>query len=97
MVNEDNNSFMLTTIDNPYNPFTNFKEWYQFDTYKGYNTLGYQARMLSIDASMTDDQIEEGIQQVIDRILEIDPTNLYIKVTKESLIKPISLNSLEQN
>ena len=30
--------YMLTTIDNPFNPFTNFDDWYAFDTSKGYNT-----------------------------------------------------------
>ncbi len=37
--------YMLTTEDNPYNPFTNFDEWYAFDTQKGYNTCGYLARV----------------------------------------------------
>ena len=35
--------FMLSTSDNPYNPFTQFKEWYSFDISKGYNTCSYLA------------------------------------------------------
>ena len=36
---------MITTIDNPYNPFTQFDEWYAFDEGKGYCTSGYLARI----------------------------------------------------
>ena len=29
---------MLTTTDNPYNPFEQFIQWYLFDIEKGYNS-----------------------------------------------------------
>ena len=31
---------MLSTVDNPWNPFTNFNEWYAFDVVHGYNSCG---------------------------------------------------------
>ena len=31
-----NDQVTVTTIDNPFNPFTDFKEWFRFDTEKGY-------------------------------------------------------------
>lgn len=47
---------MLTTVDNPYNPFTEWNEWYVFDTQKGYNTPAFLARItiLSSDLSEAD-------------------------------------------
>ena len=36
---------MVTTVDNPYNPFTEFYEWLSFDIEKGYNTCGLLARL----------------------------------------------------
>ena len=28
----------ITTLDNPFNPFTDFKQWYSYDIQMGYNT-----------------------------------------------------------
>lgn len=35
----------ITTFDNPFSPFTQFDEWYQYDIQKGYDTLGILSRM----------------------------------------------------
>ena len=35
---------MLSTIDNPCNPFEDFEGWYQYDTAHGYHTCEYLAR-----------------------------------------------------
>ena len=38
---------MLTTVDNPWNPFTQFDEWYIFDEVEAsHHTCGYIARMV---------------------------------------------------
>ena len=36
---------MLTTIDNPFNPFDQFDEWFAYDVSKGYHTCSYLARI----------------------------------------------------
>ena len=36
---------LLTTIDNPFHPGTQFNEWFAFDIRKGYNTLGLWFRL----------------------------------------------------
>jgi hypothetical protein len=33
-------SMWLTTVDNPYNPFLQWDDWYAFDMMKGYDTCG---------------------------------------------------------
>jgi len=45
---------MLSTSDNPFDPFEQFKEWYAFDVSHGYNTLGYLAAV----AETSDDQFD---------------------------------------
>ena len=45
---QKNRAVMLTTTDNPYNPFKNFDEWFMYDTEKGYNSCGYLARIAKL-------------------------------------------------
>lgn len=66
--------YMLTTVDNPYNPFHQFKEWYAWDTRNGYHTLGYLARI----AVVSDDLSEADYSRAVDdAIEEIISENLY--------------------
>ena len=46
----------LTTIDNPYNPFKNFNQWFLFDVQKGYNSCSYLARVARTSDQFTDDE-----------------------------------------
>ena len=74
---------MLTTFDNPYNPFEDFTSWLLFDKEKGYNTCEYLARIAQTSNEMT--QLEESIEieRAIDEIIAINPLNLYKKVVQE--------------
>lgn len=50
--------FKLTTFDNPFSPFTQFDEWYAYDTANGYDTLGLLGRMtLSSNQLSIEDQV----------------------------------------
>lgn len=33
--------YMLTTLDNPFDPFTRFDEWLEYDTTLGYNSIEF--------------------------------------------------------
>lgn len=73
----------LTTIDNPWNPFTNFNEWFLFDVEKGYNSSEYLGRISHTSNQLTDEENEEEIESAIDEIIRLDPFNIYKKVKKE--------------
>lgn len=75
---------MLTTIDNPYNPFTEFDEWLSFDIAKGYNTCGYLARIAMSSDELSDADQSLAIEQAIDEIVEMNVNGLYIKVTEDN-------------
>lgn len=71
---------MLTTIDNPYNPFEDFKAWFLFDSQNGYNSCSYLARIARVSDEMTELENDEEIERAIDEIIEHDFRNVYIKI-----------------
>lgn len=75
---------MLTTFDNPFNPFENFEEWMMFDVAKGYNTCSYLARIARLSSDMTEKEYERENERAIDEIIRCDFLNIYKKVTPET-------------
>ena len=75
--------FMLTTVDNPYNPVKNFDQWLLYDSLKGYNSCQYLARIAKTDDSMSEEEEAEAINKAIDEIIELDFMNIYTKVPFE--------------
>lgn len=71
--------YMLTTIDNPYNPFTHFDEWYAYDTAKGYNTLGYLARIAKTSMDLSEEDNDLAVSEAIDEIVDLNINGLYKK------------------
>ncbi len=75
--------FALTTVDNPYSPFTQFNQWFFFDVEKGYNTCSYLARIAKTSDSLSDEENEAEIERAIDEIIKFDFRNIYKKVTQQ--------------
>ena len=74
----------LTTFDNPYDPFTNFDEWFAFDTQKGYYTCSKLARIAKTTDEMTDVEVSIEKERAIDEIIKHDFLNMYKKVYKNT-------------
>ena len=87
--------YMLSTIDNPWNPFKNFDEWLQFDLSHSYNTLGYVARIANTDSDMDDKEYSEQVNKAIDDILKYNPLPIYIRVDESTDTKAIAEKSKE--
>lgn len=77
------NQCMLTTIDNPFDPFEQFTSWFMFDVEKGYDTCGKLARFANTSEELTDEENEIEIERAIDEIIKYDILNIYQKVTKQ--------------
>ena len=74
---------MLTTFDNPFDPFEQFDSWFLFDIEKGYNSCGRLARIAQITDDMSPKEIDDEIERAIDKIIKFDFTNTYVKAIKQ--------------
>lgn len=70
----------LTTLDNPYDYFTQFDEWYAFDIEKGYNTCNYLARIALTSTEMSDKDYEKAVEDAVDEIVRLNITGNYKKI-----------------
>lgn len=71
---------MLTTTDNPYNPWTEYDQWYAWDESAGYHTTSYLARLCNTIAGMPEDEEEIAMRLAIASILEANITGNYVLV-----------------
>lgn len=76
----DDQDYRITTLDNPFNPFSDFDAWYTFDNMKGYNTYSVLARMCATSLEQTEEEVSSELDKAIDRLVELNPNGLYIKV-----------------
>lgn len=75
---------MLSTVDNPFNPFEQFASWFAFDVEKGYNSCSYLARIAQLNDSMSQSEIDNEIERAIDEIIKYDFMDVYVKVRKNT-------------
>lgn len=72
-------SVMLTTIDNPYNPFKDFDKWFLYDVEHGYNSCQYLDRIAKTSDNLTDYENFLEIERAIDEIIKYD----FMKIRKK--------------
>lgn len=77
-----NTDVMLTTVDNPYDPFDHFDEWYAYDSRRGYNSLGLLARIAKTSPYLSELDQHEAIETAIDEIVEENVLGIFKKVTR---------------
>ena len=71
---------MITTTDNPYNPQTDFSQWYLYDVNNGYNTCAYLGRIVKDSEELSDEEREKENERAIDEIIKYDFMNIYKKI-----------------
>jgi hypothetical protein len=74
---------MLSTIDNPFNPFEDFNSWFLFDVEKGYNSCSYLARIAKTSNEFTEEEEAEEIERAIDEIIPVSYTHLTLPTKLE--------------
>ena len=73
-------SLFLTTYDNPFDPASNFEQWYSFDSVKGYYTCNYLAKVLDETDGLSEAELDEQTDQAIMHIVESDPRGIYLYI-----------------
>ena len=90
--NEKYSVSMLTLANNPYDYFTQFDEWFNYDNEQQSkldlpnNCCGYLDRIVvqlgGITNDMTEKEENQLIEKAIDEIIATNPFHIYKKVTK---------------
>ena len=76
--------YMLTTSDNPFNPYTQWDEWYAFDAAAGYHTPAYLARVVRSSDELSESDQSLAIKEAIDEVLEFNVTGNYAKAYEKA-------------
>jgi hypothetical protein len=74
---------MLTTVDNPYDPFTQFDEWYAYDERSGYHTTSLLARITVTSHELSEADQSLAIELAIDEIVSENVSGVHRKVTRK--------------
>lgn len=85
---------MLTTIDNPYNPYTNWDEWRAYDESKGYCCCAYLARLALTSDSLTEEENDEEIYKAMLQILTFDPLKIYKLIGPNDPPNPVAIDTV---
>lgn len=77
--------YLLTTDDNPFDPFTQWDEWFAFDAAAGYHTPAYLARVVATSDELSDAAQARAIDDAIDEIVRENVLGIYKKVSQKSV------------
>ena len=80
----ESTEYMLTTVDNPYNPFTDFNAWLTYDIRMGYNTSAFLGRVAMLPEDLPEPYQSLAIQIAIDEIVKENVSGMWRKVSRES-------------
>lgn len=74
---------MLTTTDNPYDPFDSFDDWYAYDVANDHHSSSLLARLAIVSDALSEADYALAVEQAIDEIILEKVNPLHIKVVRE--------------
>lgn len=74
---------MLTTFDNPFDPFTQWDEWYVWDMNAGYHTPGLLARLAHTAEALSPVDEIKVVQDAIDEIVKENVSGMHRKLKRD--------------
>lgn len=82
----DVTDYMLTTVDNPFSPFTEFKQWWTWDRNNGYHTPSLLARVVVLAEELSEADQSLAIQEAIDEIISENVSGMHRKVLRSDFV-----------
>ena len=78
---------MLTTFDNPFNPFTEFDRWWKEDLLLGHDCCGLLANESNVSDVSSDEVNDKAIIEAMERIVKREP--MVYKIVYQSDFKKV--------
>lgn len=82
----DRPEYLLTTVDNPYDPWTQWDQWFAWDQSAGYHTPGLLARVVRTSDDLSEADQHLAIQEAINEIVDENVLGVFRKVRKGEVI-----------
>ena len=79
---------MLTTVDNPFDPWTNWDSWYTWDEAAGYHSTSFLARVTRSAPTLSDSEQDEAEERAIDEIVRENVSGMWKKVPEPATAEP---------
>lgn len=73
---------MVTTTDNPFDPFTEFDDWYDYDERAGYHTTAFLDRVIVTSSELSEADASAAIDFAVDQIVSENVLGIYKKVER---------------
>lgn len=74
---------MLTTVDNPFDPFDQYDSWYAYDERVGHHSTSLLARIVKTSDELSETDQSIAIEDAIDEIVRENVSGMHRKVTRE--------------
>ena len=87
---------MLTTFDNPYDPFDDFIQWFMFDVEQGYYTCSKIARIARSSEEFSTIEDKRETERAIDEIIDYDFLNIYKKIVRNVEVDNENINENDE-
>lgn len=74
---------LITTTDNPFDPFTDFDKWIRYDKDKGYNTWSLVCRLAKLSDELSDDEFYDEVSAACEEIAYFNLSGKHKKIVGE--------------
>ena len=74
--------YMLTTVDNPFDPFTQYDEWNVYDQMLGHHTNSLLARIADVSDELSSADYDHAVELAMDEIVRENVSGVHRKVQR---------------